>query len=269
MSVVLNGFNLESCINALHDNWTNLLLQFARTPQFEFKEEKWLITMSSGFKIPLLNRVMRTRLNTSNVDKKIQETMDYFSSKDLPFRWQVYPGDTPDNLSQRLENHGFDRREQIGMALLIDKLKVPEMPEGFTYQKVTTLDLLKAHAKLLPSAYGMPEPAQDFLTKMCLSIGIREDYCNYLGFLDDEPVACATVLYSDGVAGIHNVATHPKARRKGVGAYISAAPLFDAREQGYKVSTLLSSKMGYNVYRRLGFADYCKPVEYQWNPPSL
>jgi GNAT superfamily N-acetyltransferase len=266
LSYILNDFNLKTCSKAIHDNWTNLLLQFARTPQFESKEGKWLITMSSGYKIPLLNRVMRTRLTTSNADEKIHETIDYFSTKDLPFRWQVYPGDTPNDLSQRLEDHGLERLEQIGMALFIDDLNVPEIPEGFTYQKVTSLRLHEVHAELLPSAYGMPKAACGFLTRMLLSIGVREDYCNYLGFFNDEPVACSTVLYSDGVAGIHNVATHPKARRKGIGACISAAPLFDARDLGYKVSTLLSSKMGYNVYKKLGFIEYCHPIEYQWNP---
>jgi GNAT superfamily N-acetyltransferase len=268
LSEILQEFNLEAWIKAIHDNWTNLLLLYARTPQFESRESKWLITMASGYKIPLLNRVMRTRLSSSNADEKIQETIDYFSSKDLPFRWQVYPGDTPDDLSQRLEDHGLNRQERIGMALLIDKLNIPEIPKGFTYQKVTTPEMLEVHAKLLPSAYGMPESALDFLTQMCLSLRLRDNYCNYLGFLDDEPVACATVLYSDGVAGIHNVATHPDARRKGIGIYISAVPLFEARDRDYKVSILLSSKMGYNVYKRLGFVEYCQPVEYQWNPPS-
>jgi GNAT superfamily N-acetyltransferase len=268
LSEILQESNPEAWIKAVHDNWTNLLLLFARTPQYESKEGKWYITMASGYKIPLLNRVMRTRLTSSNADEKIQKTIDYFSTKNLPFRWQVYPGDTPDDLSQRLEYHGLDRQERIGMALSIDKLNVPEIPEGFTYQKVTTPRLLEVHANLLPSAYGMPESALDFFTQMCLSIGLRDDYCNYLGFLDDKPVACATVLYSEGVAGIHNVATYPEARRKGIGTYISAVPLFEAVDRGYKVSILLSSRMGYNVYKRLGFVDYCQPVEYQWNPAS-
>jgi GNAT superfamily N-acetyltransferase len=232
------------------------------------KESKELITTASSHKIPLFNRVMRARLSSSNLEEKILEIIDYYAGKELPFLWQVYPGDTPDDLSKHLEDHGLNRREGIGMAMFIDKLKVPTRPEGFSYQKVTTPELLEVHAGLLPRAYGMPESAHEYLNELCLSIGLRDDYTNYLGFLDGEPVACATVLYRDGVAGIHNVATHPDARRKGIGAYISAVPLFEAQELGYKVTTLLSSKMGYNVYKRLGFVEYCQPITYRWDPPT-
>ena len=268
MSDLLNGFNREAWIRAIHDNWANLLLLLGRAPQFESRESDQFITMACRHKIRIFNRVMRTRLSSSNADSKIQETIDYYASKDLPFLWQVYPGDTPDDLSQRLGDHGLNREEGRGMAMFINNLKVPETPEGFTYQKVTTPEMFEVHARLLPRAYGMPESAQDFLTQVTLSVGSRDDYLHYLGFLDDEPVACATVLYSDGVAGIHNVATLPAARGKGIGTYISAVPLFEACDRGYNVSILMSSKMGYNVYMRLGFEEYCQPVTYQWDPPS-
>jgi predicted acetyltransferase len=97
-----------------------------------------------------------------------------------------------------------------------------------------------------------------------LGIGIRDDYNAYIGYYEDEPVACSSVLYSDGVAGIHAVACLPKVRGMGIGSYISALPLFEASERGYKISTLLSSKMGVNVYKRLGFELVCNPISYKW-----
>lgn len=268
MSDILTGFKREEWIKAIHDNWTSLLLLIGRTPEFEIIESDQLITISSGLKLRLFNRVMRTRLSSSNADSKIQETIDYYASKKLPFLWQVYPGDTPDDLSQRLENHGFTRNFDRGMALEIDKLKVPQLPEGFTYEKVTTPELAEMRARLLPKAYEIPEPFHDFLTQTDLSIEIRDDYVHYLGFLDGEPIACSTVLYSDGVAGIHSVATLPSARRRGIGAYISAVPLFEARDRGYKVSILYASEMGFKVYERLGFVMYCQPVHCHWDPPT-
>jgi GNAT superfamily N-acetyltransferase len=268
LSDILKDFNQEAWIRAIHDNWTNLLLLYGRTPQFELRKSDQLITLASGHKIRTFNRVMRTRLSSSNADSKIQETIDYYASKDLPFLWHVYPGDTPDDLSQRLGNHGLNRSEGRGMAMSIKNLKIPETPEGFTYQKVTTPEMFEVHARLLYKAYEFPESVQDWHTQATLSVGPRDDYFNYLGFLDDEPVACASVLYSDGVAGIHAVATLPSARRRGIGAYISAVPLFEALDRGYKVSILYASEMGFKVYERLGFVMYCQPVHYHWDPPT-
>jgi len=69
----------------------------------------------------------------------------------------------------------------------------------------------------------------------------------------------------DGVAGIYNVATLPEARGKRIGSMITAAPLIDARERGYRISILHSTKMGYNVYRRLGYQEICRLIRYEWN----
>ncbi len=73
-------------------------------------------------------------------------------------------------------------------------------------------------------------------------------------------------MYSDGVAGLFNVANLPEVRGKGIGTMISYVPFIDTIERGYKIGILHSSKMGYNVYKRLGFEEICKLVRYQWNP---
>ena len=64
------------------------------------------------------------------------------------------------------------------------------------------------------------------------------------------------------MAGIYNVATAPEARRQGVGALMTLAPLREARDAGYRAGILHSSEMGVNVYRRLGFEEYCQVRHY-------
>ena len=268
MIEILDDFNLETWIKAIHDNWTSLGLLFGETSQFAVKMTPDYVTQTSDLKVAMFNRVVRSRLTVSNVDEMIQETRDYFASKDLPFVWQCYPGDTPDDLPQRLESQGFTREEGIGMAMLIEDMNTPENPEAFIFRRVITQDDMETFSRFLPKAYGMPESSHDSLAQSLMEIGIRDDFCHYVGFLDESPVACSSVLYSDGVAGIHNVATRPDTRGKGIGSMITAAPLLDAVDLGYKVTTLLSSKMGFNLYRRLGYVEYCKPVTYKWIPPS-
>jgi predicted acetyltransferase len=66
------------------------------------------------------------------------------------------------------------------------------------------------------------------------------------------------LLLTLGVAGIFGVATVPEARGRGLGTAISLHALREARDMGYKVSVLLSSRMGYRIYQRLGFKEYCR-----------
>ena len=68
-----------------------------------------------------------------------------------------------------------------------------------------------------------------------------------------------------GVAGIYCVAVLPHARRQGIGAAITFAPLRDARNADYQVAVLQASKMGKGVYREIGFQEYCTFALYTWS----
>jgi len=53
-------------------------------------------------------------------------------------------------------------------------------------------------------------------------------------------------------------------RGQGIGTALTRAPLYRAREQGYRVGVLVSSDMGFGVYQRIEFRPYCAVGLYRW-----
>jgi ribosomal protein S18 acetylase RimI-like enzyme len=266
---ILSEYSQPKLITAIHDSWNQCAALLGKTSFDEYYDSPRFCLMNSNLKIALFNRILKTNLSTEEIDQKIQETIDYFESKSLPFYWQVDPQSRPKDLADRLEKAGLERRESPGMAIEIENLVVPQEPEGFRYERATSPEKIEEYAKLLVKAYGMPEFGWDFLTGCINNIGVVEDFQHYIGYLDDKPVGTSSVLYGVGVAGLYNVSTLPEARGNRVGSIMFAVPYADAADRGYKIGILHSSPMGYNMYRRLGFQEICKLIRYRWNPLSV
>jgi predicted acetyltransferase len=86
--------------------------------------------------------------------------------------------------------------------------------------------------------------------------------------MDGRPVATSMYFLGAGVVGIYFVATLPEARRKGAGYAVTQRALRDGRALGYRAGILQASKMGEPVYRRMGFRETHKTMNYSWLPES-
>ena len=95
--------------------------------------------------------------------------------------------------------------------------------------------------------------------------GLADPWRHYLGWLDDEAVATASIYLGAGVAGVYFVMTVPEARRRGIGAAITRAALQEARATGVQYGVLESSPAGRSVYAGLGFREYCTIDLYEWS----
>jgi GNAT superfamily N-acetyltransferase len=69
------------------------------------------------------------------------------------------------------------------------------------------------------------------------------------------PLAGAVSFERGDTAGIYLVATHPAARRRGLGARVMHCLHADAFARGRSVAVLQASDMGHDLYRRLGYRD--------------
>ena len=62
--------------------------------------------------------------------------------------------------------------------------------------------------------------------------------CLYVGYMDDVPVATAELTVAGGVAGLYNISTVERYRRRGIGTAMTRKLVIDAREAGLRTAVL-------------------------------
>ena len=140
------------------------------------------------------------------------------------------------------------------------------LPSQLTIAHVSNGEMLKTWLRIMIVGSEIPEEGLTLLLDVATKQGFKHDATvhYYLGMLGNRPVATSLLYLAGGVAGIYNVATLPEVRQRGIGSALTVAPLLDARAWGYRIGTLQSTPMGLNLYRRLGFREYCTFHAYFW-----
>jgi len=245
-----------------------MFTMFKQWPQAEFNDTPELMWSITEIPFPLFNSVCRARLSPDTTDDAINAAIARCKSKNVPMLWWTGPSTQPSHLGLRLSEHGFQATEVSGMAVDLDSLPEKlELPEDLVIERVESDEALENWSRVLCTAFGMPDFAVDAILDFFRSIGFgpHAPFRNYLGYLKDEVVAASSLFLGAGVAGIYNVGTLQGARRRGIGSAMTASPLIETRSLGYRVGILQSSEMGFNVYRKLGFQEYCKISQYVWS----
>lgn len=193
----------------------------------------------------------------------IAESIQLMRQYGVPGSWHVGPS-MPADLGKRLLDAGFMHGgSEPGMAVELSRLRRPPEVGGFEVTRVTTDDDLGVWEATLGRGFGEGEKEARWVAEVYRRLGYGDPWRHYLGRLDGEPVATATVYLATGVAGVYFVMTVPEARRRGIGAAITASALADAQNVGYAV--LGASEAGKSVYAGLGFAQYCTIDIYEFH----
>jgi ribosomal protein S18 acetylase RimI-like enzyme len=216
---------------------------------------------------PWFSGMLSTLPATDSTSNFIKESFSYFTSQKVTsFSWWLAPELSTSKWSKQLLPYGFHYSQDTpGMAIDLSKLQpIDNSRKDLIIRKVSDLAELQVWSQTFFQGYELPLEFTQIYFEMIASLGIRLPVLYYLGYQDDQPVAASTLFLAAGVAGIYNVATLQTARGKGFGTALTLAPLLDAKSAGYQVGVLQSSKMGYNLYRRLGFWQVCVMDYFYW-----
>jgi GNAT superfamily N-acetyltransferase len=164
------------------------------------------------------------------------------------WRVPVLPGDTAaEAVLARAGHRPEDPIPVMGIALTHPP---PQLPPGITLEHPEDLDEVLALNAL---SYGQQHVGffQSWRTRPLPSSQLHAVLLRERG-----RALVSGVSFEQGdTAGIYLVATHPDARRRGLGSLLMHALHADARARGCAVAVLQASPMGHPLYQRLGYRD--------------
>jgi ribosomal protein S18 acetylase RimI-like enzyme len=258
-------------VRAIEENFYGFTL-FGRVPGGEVHDESGALWYISG--LPGIgNGVVRTHCAPDEVDARIEQILGRASARQVSLTWIVGPSTQPPDLGLRLEARGLTQvAGWMGMAIdpRAVRADVPR-PAGLAIEPVESVEAVERWAYV--QAGGDATRAAAVARGLCalgiqrgLSAGLPWRF--YVGLLHGEPVATSALLLAAGAAGVHWVATLPRARGQGIGSAMTLAPLRDARALHHTLGVLKASEMGRGVYQRLGFQSYHFFPIYRWSGPG-
>lgn len=262
MSEIYKDFSKSALVAAIEANQWEAVAYFCRLPQSELHDNLDMMWLVTNIPHPIFNVVFRAQLTPGDIDAEIDRTLNYFKLRNVPMMWWTGPATRPADLGRHLEKHGLTQAGDFpGMA--IDLLALNEdlpIPSYLTIERVGDIETLKEWLHPFTVGFNFPGFVANTFFNLYAGLGFGQHlpWRHYVGRLKGEPVACSSLFLGAGVAGINYVATVPYERGQGIGAALTLEPLREARDMGYCIGILRSSSMGYNLYRLIGFEEYCK-----------
>ncbi len=271
MNDILQDLSPTSLSIAVEKNLSSWMPVFGKQWKVIEGDPPGTIRSLSPVAVSLFNSVMEARLEPDQVEAAIRFITADAEQRQVPVLWWVGPSTVPPGLGKTLQKYGFIiDDDDPGMAVELAKLnKNLPVAAGVTIEVVTGDSALREWCQAMAHGFEAPPSKVDFIVDAWhnfLRIVDREITVVYLARLDGKPVATSILQLGAGVAGIYAVGTIPQARRKGIGAQVTLVPLLHARSKGYKAGVLGASEMGFPVYRKLGFREYCRISSYVYRP---
>lgn len=272
MHTILEDFSANALLNAMEVNLQEAWVRFGRWIGANVHEEPGLFWFDSAYSFQLANGIVRTQFPLDGQEQKLDARIQQLTAEHVAMACMVGPSTRPADLGNRLEAHGWVLDAAPGMAVDLQTLSEQPRPTSpLTIERVHDTAMLKTWLRVMMIGSEIPEAGLNILLDIVSQQGYKDSPSAhyYLGWLDGVPVATSLLFLAGGVAGIYNVATLLAFRGKGIGSALTVVPLLDARALGYRIGVLQSSPMGFNLYKRLGFKQYCTFYAYFWQAANL
>ena len=258
----------ETVKSAIKANWEAYHYCLAQSPNVELSIGRHLTWLMTDLPDHFMNLVVSRQLPAERANELIENALARFRAMNISkLSWLAHEDEQSFDISTALQAHGLTLRDAFATEMAVDLALLPDdLPTRSGLRIIAVQDEFALRQWIHVASLGFKlhkkfeSVWRDFFKEAIFDGRFR----TYLAFLHGQPVGTSQLFLSEGVAGIYNVTCLPEARGQGIGSAMTLAPLLEARKLGYSIGILQASKLGYNVYRRLGFQDFGNLSVYLW-----
>lgn len=193
-----------------------------------------------------LNETIKQVLDDDENIKVLQTIVEVIKNSTIPLSLS-YWSDFENTEHSIIEKMGLVKKsEQIGMSLVFDQ----------KFESLNRISLKRIDKKNEATLWSDIYP-QSFGYKISSEILMRtkQPVAYYLVYLGEKPIGTVITYETRSVIGIHGLGIIPEFRKQGFAEEIMALLINGAIDKKIKSATLQSSKLGKNIYLKMGFKE--------------
>ena len=232
----IGGLNNDGVSSIIEENLFEQIRYYSRSQGSALLDNKSIIRFTTDIQLPFFNCVLYYNLSHDSLKNELKSFKEYGKSKKTSLLWLKGPSSVPRDIEPILLSEDFKYDDRMtGMAIDIDKLNTAhkDIP-GFRVEVVK--DSQQLCSWVFACLKGFDENGKNFqnIYDFEASLGLGKDlpWVRLIGTIDTEPVATSAVFMGSKVAGLDNVTTIPKWRKKGIAALMVKKALEFSRNNG-------------------------------------
>jgi len=216
---------------------------------------------------PGMNFVSFTFANEPDLDRVIDQQVNYFVPMEQPFTWKVYDHDLLPSLTEKLASRSFVSDD--GDAVMVFDVKhAPVLAQMFPpvtgdVRRVNDLDGLKDVVHVLDNVYGGHNTWVN--DRLGGHLRIPGYLSVYVAYVDDRPASIAWTYFPRGhFATLYAGSTIAEYRKQGLYTSLLSTRLKEIRERGYQFAVVEAGAMSKPILAKHGFQHLTTVYDYEW-----
>src|SRR5574341_8784 len=216
-------------------------------------------------KAPGMNFVSFTFANEYDLDRVIDQQLEYFFPMGQPFTWKVYDHDLLPSLKDKLAARNFvsDGGEAVMVLRIMHAPVSLFQPIKADIRQVTDLEGLKDVIYVLDNVYGGDHTWVN--DRLGGHLQIPGYLSVYVAYVENHPASLAWTYFPRGhFATLFDGTTLPEYRKQGLYTSVLSVRLQEIRERGYPYAVVEAGAMSKPILAKHGFQHLTTVYDYEW-----